>query len=129
MGELKDLAPSLELCKLIPAEEFANSALVWRVVRNTVTGERLWDDVFPRECGRCGDCEECEYPAVGRVIASAPTLQEILSALPACNCYRLDKEWTVWFGDESALANYKSSNPTIAALRMWLEQKGIEYEK
>ena len=30
MSELKDIVPPLELCKLIPAGAFEDSALVWR---------------------------------------------------------------------------------------------------
>lgn len=131
MSNLTDLVPPPDLCKMIPAGEFSDSALVWRVVRNTVTGERLWDDVFPRECGRCGDGEECNYPAVGRVIAGAPTMQEIMAKLGQdyikvgvnfrCHwiCYVTDH-----YGDE--IAEIDNENPATAALKLWLKLKGIE---
>ena len=134
MGELKDIVPPPELCKLIPDGEFSNSALVWRVVRNTTTGERLWDDVFPRDCGQCGDGDEGNYPAAGHVIASAPTLKEVMAELGQdyikvgvdFRCY-----WICYvtdhYGDE--IAETDNGNPATAALKLWLKLKGIEYVK
>lgn len=46
MSKLESLVPPLELCKLIPAGEFADSAFIWD--KTTIIG--FWD-------GEDGNCE------------------------------------------------------------------------
>jgi hypothetical protein len=58
----------------------------------------------------------------------APTLQEIMAELPACDCYRFtDKnKWTVLLVNSPVDDGVKSDSPATAAMRLWLKLKGIE---
>lgn len=85
-SNLKSIVPPLELCKQIPAGEFEDSALVW-----------VYDDVVGFLC-RTSGCEqihkkewqlEHNHPRKiairrksGHEIYPAPTLEEIILALP-----------------------------------------------
>ena len=119
MLNLKDLVPPFELCRKIPAGEFAESALVWHsgdyfksYVEERCEGdvERRWLGIFP-----------------------APTLAEIMDALyeqmdfvgaklkdGVCQvgCFRDD--------DDEAKVVLHATNPATAALRLWMQVKGLE---
>lgn len=120
MSSLQDLVPPVELCKLIPKGSFSKSTLYWAELAG------VGMDVFPRECGRCPSFDVCGKDAI-----PAPTLQEIMSELPACDCYRFsDKnEWTVLLANGPADDGVKSDSPATAALKLWLKLKGIEDEQ
>lgn len=111
MMELNDIVPPLELCKLIPAGEFADSALVW--FSNYHFGG--WHIEKRGLAEALTDNYEL-YPA--------PTLQEILKELD---------EFEVWgnnISDEhtvvSEFVQYEDENTATAALKVWLKLKGIE---
>lgn len=127
--KLEELVPKIELCKLIPDGEFADSALVWRIVRGKYSGERVLDDVFPRECGRCGTMDS------GSILAPAPTLLEIMVEIDNLGgwcptAYRLQNSWTVDYqednedGMKDVVEQSDLDNPATAALKLWLELKG-----
>lgn len=102
-SKLESIVPGLELCKLIPAGAFADSALVWVIAGSKAA-------IYPRPQALDGD----DIPA--------PTLAEILAALPngvqvrmrtggngrrAYQVYHYSfAEWT--------------TNPAAAALRLWM---------
>ena len=114
MSNLKDLVPPLELCKLISAGEFAESAALWVFFPKS-------DKKFYLYIREDLDWSKAEtYPA--------PTLQEIMAELPACDCYRFsDKnEWTVLLVNGPVDDGVKSDSPATAALKVWLKLKGIE---
>lgn len=114
MSELKDLVPPLDLCKQIPAGAFDDSALVWMETR---TGS----------CGVQARITSEEVPA--------PTLQEIMLALPAYNedeirlcCISdfpedgekmvLGEAWSVGYTEAGKKTD---KNPATAALKLWLD--------
>ena len=128
--KLEDLVPPPELCKQIPEGAFADSALVW--YRATISGDYV---VLPRL-----------YKNVdaARTVAPAPTLAEILEALPTSitgekNCrfylrlfdFRLVPKgyWQVGYAHVGlgrvilAKGQHKCSptNPATAALELWME--------
>lgn len=72
MSSLQDLVPPLDLCKLIPAGEFADSAFVWLEVEILDENKKEWGVINATK--PILGCHNPKHPA--------PTLQEILAALP-----------------------------------------------
>lgn len=136
MSNLTDLVPPLELCKKIPAGEFADSALVcWDNKGEIAVGLRdkygEFDIFFP------------VYPA--------PTTDEILDAcnnIPGVMAITFWYQAEMWIADcaynrtekpdEKFLHDEDFDNidaivgagktPATAALKVWLKMKGIENE-
>lgn len=124
MKELEKLVPPLELCKLIPEGEFADSVFIWTVFYgcHPILTER-----------RKGFADLADaYPA--------PTLQEIMAALPpygkneqilACcvpdwadfDARVFGEHWRVGYTGDCSI---NDKNPATAALKLWLKLKGIE---
>lgn len=71
MSDLTDLVPPLELCKLIPTGEFADSALMWLEVDIPQGDKTGWQVIPSYKIFRT--CHNPKYPA--------PTLQEIMEAI------------------------------------------------
>lgn len=111
MNNLESIVPPLELCKKIPAGKFEDSALVWE--EDSCVFGKLPPHVISRK--------ENTYHTI---LAPAPTLAEILAALPACTCYRLGKTWTVALCNDTLDNGIKSRRAATAALRLWLEVEG-----
>ena len=127
MHRPEDLVPPLELCKLIPAGEFENSALMWIEVEIPQENKKEW-----RVVNATKPILACHNPK-----HAAPTLEEILEELRKnqedvflkwsetaynawlVNAYTHDKE------------DYQDHNRSAvtAALTVWLKMKGIEYGK
>ena len=117
----ESIVASLELCKLIPAGEFEDSALVW-----------VYDDVVGFLC-RTSGCEqihkkewqlEHNHPRkiairrkCGQEIYPAPTLAEILESIG---------EVETWDTMTMTRITNGKQNLTTNALKRWLEVKGIE---
>lgn len=129
MNNIQDLVPPLELCQKIPAGEFANSALYWA----GMIGLKI-TDVFPKECGNCKNfniiAEEC-------AVCPAPTLEEIMLEIEKAGgwcptAYRLNDQWTVDYQEDNedgmndVVEQTDPDNPATAALKLWLNLKGIE---
>lgn len=121
MSKLETLVPPLELCKKIPAGEFEDSAFCW--IDKGCTCVLPVDVMFP---ARPPFIELRRYTIQGDEIP-CPTLQEIMVALPPCTCYRLTDDWRVGLINDYYFSGIKSTNPTTAALKLWLKLKGIEY--
>ena len=131
---LEKIVASLELCKLIPAGEFEDSALVW-----------VYDDVVGFLC-RTSGCEqihkkewqlEHNHPRkiairrkCGQEIYPAPTLAEIRRELRNLSVNVMDGAITVSCRidpDETLYEPAGDDNEvTSTALRLWLKLKGIE---
>ena len=131
---LEKIVASLELCKLIPAGEFEDTALVW-----------VYDDVIGFLC-RTSGCEqihkkewqlEHNHPRkiairrkCGKKIYPAPTLEEIWRELRNLSVNVMDGAITVSCRidpDETLYETAGDDNEmTSAALRLWLKLKGIE---
>lgn len=135
---LEKIVASLELCKLIPAGEFEDTALVW-----------VYDDVVGFLC-RTSGCEqihkkewqlEHNHPRkiairrkCGQEIYPAPTLEEILRALPARDRNDNKLKISPHHPGDSLAVGYTWQNLEIdrnlaaAALRLWFKVKGIQCE-
>ena len=118
----EDLTPPLELCKIIPANEFDESIFVWVPELPYAPGFNGPKTVLPR----CVAIED-------NIIAPAPTLQEILESMGYnlqdtisihCNPY-LAAEITCLDNDLEE-ATEKGEELAEAALRMWLRLNGAE---
>lgn len=129
MSNLKDLVPSVELCKLIPSGEFVESALMWIEVEIPQENEKEWRIV--NRTRPIEFCHNLKYPA--------PTLQEILLEIEKAGgwcptAYRLNVYWTVDCQDDKedimndVMEQTDPDNPATAALHLWLKLKGIKYE-
>lgn len=116
MKNLDDLVPPLDLCKRIPAGEFADSAFCWIDVGHTCV---LPIDVIPPE--RHPFIELRRYTIQGDEIP-APTLAEILEKLPSHYKVRMkysrDEKlvFSVFAGEEIE----RDMNAASAALKVWL---------
>ena len=122
MSKLENLVPPLELCKRIPEGSFEDSALVWGNPKGWYPC--LFPDVVSRDC--------CDDPS--KVIAPAPTLAEILQALPRRNADLLpvcvtpeltttdpDGFTDAWACGYRKIDPFVDPRPEVAALRLWLE--------
>lgn len=122
MSKLKELVPPLELCKQIPDGAFDDSALVWlQQYEGNKRHPALWAVV------------ERESTVEGEEIYPAPTLKEILKALPSQNrdklplCITPDfpDDGPGEFGDAWACGYRKygciiETAPETAALKLWM---------
>ena len=124
MIKLDELVPPLDLCQRIPPEAFADSALVRARI---FTGHIV---VVPREAAIENDWD---------ILCSAPTLKEILKALPSQNrdklplCITPDfpDDGPGEFGDAWACGYRKygciiETAPETAALKLWLSLNAKE---
>lgn len=115
MSNLTDLVPPLELCKLIPKGEFADSAFVWVVNGDYQPKFQIVD--------------KRKYPFIpedGATLYPAPTLQEIQASMPHCSCRHDHLGWTVVSFYVNGIRPEFEENPATAALKLWLKSKGIE---
>ncbi|HJH05436.1 MAG TPA: hypothetical protein K8W19_15625 [Victivallis vadensis] len=106
MSELKDIVPTLGLCKLIPAGEFEESVLVW-----TAHGVRSVEEL--------SRLEFCKNLPIRKMTFPAPTLEEALDALADLGASFCDAGMSIgnnWY-------DYPIS--AEEALRLWLKVKGI----
>ena len=120
MSKLTDLVPPLELCRMIPAGEFEDSALIWV---NAMDNQ-------PKVICRPWDKKSTAAPA--------PTLQDILAELPHDDAYndlmlsysaKVDKftGWHIYYSGDRKRHCY-NKNAATAALKLWLKLKGIKNE-
>lgn len=114
MSKLEKIVASLELCKLIPAGEFNDTALVWK-----------YDRICGFICLVPGHPDETARLRNDGMIYPAPTAEEIMEKLdePLLWC-RDDGIWRCSCNSLVLLENGK--NASAAALRLWLRVKGIE---
>lgn len=107
---LEKIVASLELCKLIPAGEFNDTALVWR-----------YDRICGFICLVPGHPEETARLRNDGMIFPAPTAEEIMEKLDEPVLWRSDN------GKWRCLCNHvlaqKRENASEAALRLWLRVK------
>jgi hypothetical protein len=126
--KLEELVPPLELCKLIPAGSFEDCALVWIEVEIPQENKKEWRVVAANKIFRT--CHNPKYPA--------PTLEEIMEALPHDDAYndlligyseKVDKltGWHIYYNGNRKRHCYDKRAVT-AALKLWLKLKGIEDE-
>lgn len=110
---LEKIVAGLELCKLIPAGEFEDTALVWR-----------YDRICGFICLVPGHPDETAKLRNGGMIYPAPTVEEIMEKLDEPVLWRSDN------GKWRCLCNHvlaqKRENASEAALRLWLRVKRIE---
>ena len=119
MSDLTDLVPPLELCKLIPAGEFADSALVWRVPNSSFPLEDEFYEIHRRD--------KCESWMKDKQIP-APTLQEIMAEIAFAQVSIIaNKSFVIHprFG-KNRYVRCSGNNGATAALKLWLKMKGIE---
>ncbi len=138
---LEKIVASLDLCKLIPAGKFEDSALVWHYT--DVVGflcrtsgceqihEKQWQivDNHPRKIAIRRKHGDEIYPAltlaeIFRVLPETIDTPEdeffVLSLMPVVD----DEEDMFWIGYNNT--NEEDANPATAALRLWLKLKEIE---
>lgn len=117
MSNLETIVPPLELCKKIPAGEFADSALVWRVPNCSFPLEDEFYEIHQRD--------KCESWMKDKQIP-APTLQEIMEELTELqDAFRVghDGEKNKW---KVACSDYED-NAATAAIKAYFMEKGIEH--
>lgn len=123
---LEKIVASLELCKLIPAGEFEDSALVWRErIGNFSRDNRVKIRVKEDISYKVESAEVNYFPA--------PTLAEIRRELRNLSVNVIDGAITVScrIDPEKTLSETArdDNDVTAAALRLWLMVKGIEVNR
>ena len=121
MSKLESSVPPLELCKLIPAGEFEDSALVWLY---WAKDESSFGNVVPRILK---DQFSSILPGLGAVLKAevpAPTLAEIRRELRNLSVNVIDGVITVSCRinpEDTIFETARDDNDvTAAALRLWL---------
>ena len=116
--EVESIVPNFDLCKLIPAGEFADSALVWRerignFSRDVYLKFRASDDIYYKV-----ESAEVNY-------FPAPTAGEIMAKLDTPSLWNRGTDKWYCICKEHVMVG-KGENASEAALRVWLRVKGIE---
>lgn len=113
---LEKIVASLELCKLIPAGEFEDTALVWETYYSKYSIKPV---VIDRKTSESTPHEFVEnvYPA--------PTLSEILGKIPDCAEVIRMKEHNHCMR-ATGLPHVHDSSLANCAIRLWLKLKGVE---
>lgn len=114
MSNLESIVPPLELCRMIPAGEFEDSALVWDIHGKF---DKWHVEKRVKRSVRFGDYGRMYSPHAD---ISAPTLEEILDALADLGADFLMREFQI--GNKS----YYYPTGVEDALRLWFKVKGIE---
>lgn len=140
MSKLESLVPPLDLCKLIPAGEFEDSAFIW----DKTTSIGFWDgeDKDGNHIGGFGKIPHKNYRLrqnysertrkhikdqdIELDVFPAPTLEEIMVAMPYCQIYRRKNGSFVGCYDTRWDQKVSGETGSVAALKMWLKLKGIE---
>ena len=121
--DLEKIVASLELCKLIPAGEFEDTALVWRERIGNISRDNWVKFRAPEDISYKVESAEVNY-------FPAPTLAEIRRELRNLSVNVIDGAITVSCRidpDETLYEPAGDDNEvTSAALRLWLKLKGIE---
>ena len=121
---LEKIVASLELCKLIPAGEFNDTALVWDIHGKF---DKWHVEKRVNRSVRFGDYGIMSPPHAD---ISAPTLAEIWRELRNLSVNVIDGAITVSCRIDPDETLYEAAGDdnevTSAALRLWLRVKGIE---
>ena len=131
MSNLESIVPPVELCKLIPAGEFEDTALVWDIHGKF---DKWHVEKRVKRSVRFGDYGVTSPPHAD---IPAPTLEEIINELPdEYNDGRLDigtdyLEYITYdeFLVDDAYFCSEQDGFAAAAIRLWFKVKGIEVEK
>ena len=128
---LEKIVAGLELCKLIPAGEFDDTALVWIFDHQSARKsypETAKDDIFffVEDRNFATDVMDTVKWAVNRPpMYSATTAEEIMKKLDAPGLWRgSDGKWRCFCKDH--MSAQKGGTIADAVLRLWLRVKGIE---
>ena len=120
MSKLENIVPPLELCKLIPAGEFEDSALVWRERIGYISSSVGLKFREPEDISYKVESVKVNY-------FPAPTTWEIMMKLNSPSLWRgLTGRWYCMCREHVMVEG--GENASEAALRMWLRVKGIEVE-
>ncbi|MGN0872455.1 MAG: hypothetical protein ACI4UV_14820 [Victivallales bacterium] len=115
---IEKIVASLELCKLIPAGEFEDTALVWRERIGNISRDDWVKFRAPEDISYKVESAEVNY-------FPAPTAEEIMEKLDAPGLWRgSDGKWRCFCKDH--MSAQKGGTIADAVLRLWLKLKGIE---
>lgn len=128
---IEKLVADRELCEQIPADEFLDAAFCWHYteVSGFVCGNgckqfsgKQW------QLERSTSGKIIRYRQRGEVIFPAPTLKEILSAIPLGEvgifcCYFGDDDWGIGDCEHDLYVKngYEAKSPESSALKWWLK--------
>jgi hypothetical protein len=130
MSKLTDLVPPLELCKLIPEGEFAESLCIW------VNGLSNQPKVILRPWDK--KCIACPAPTTDEILDKCKDIQRVLNPTlwwqgtwkADCAINNSDKLIEECLEDadfnDLDIVETQDDNAATAALRLWLKLKGIE---
>lgn len=132
---IEHLVPPVELCRMIPADNFLDTAFCWHFtevsgfVCRTSGCEQVSGKQWMLERSTSGKI--VRYRQRGEQIFPAPTLKEILSAIPIGEvgifcCYSGDGDWSIGDCEHDLYVKngYEGKSPEASALKWWLKLKG-----
>lgn len=143
MSKLEDLVPPLELCKLIPVGEFRDSEYSYAYKKWIEKPKELYGEtiistthIVRSADGFSPDHEKNPSPEFWEFIHTffptchvckahypAPTLQEIMAAMPYCRVYKKTSGIFIAVHNKTRIAHMDGAT---AALKLWLKLKGVE---
>lgn len=137
MSNLKDLVPPIELCKLIPAGEFEDSAALWVFFPKSDKKFHL----YVREDIDWSKAETYPAPTTDEILDKCKDTQRVLNPTlwwqgtwkADCAINKSDKLIEECLEDadfnDLAIVEVQGDKPATAALKLWLKLKGIENEQ
>ena len=122
---IEKLVADRELCEQIPADDFLDTAFCWHYTKVKMSsyrqiGYKEW--VLERSTRD----KIIQARKMGEHIFPAPTLQEIMAAMPYCRVYKKTTATFIAVHEKTRFAINK--NGAEAALKLWMELKGVENE-
>lgn len=124
--KLEELVPPLELCKLIPKGEFEDSAFLCEAAVDMYTGETIDIRIIPRPVRITSNPFVWHEMAREFHLFAAPTLEEIMATMQFCRVYKKTQGFFIAVKEKDREV---SRNGATAALKLWLELKGINAQK
>lgn len=125
---LEKLVADRELCEQIPADDFLDAAFCWHYteVAGFICGNgckqfsgKQW------QLERSNSSKITRYRQRGEQIYPAPTLEEVMAAMPYCRVYKKTTGFYVAVKEQERKPSFSGAT---AALKLWLELKGVENE-
>jgi hypothetical protein len=126
--KLEKLVADRELCEQIPADDFLDAAFCWHYteVAGFICGngcKQFSGKQWVLERSTSGKIVRARQR--GEQIFPAPMLEEVMAAIPYCRVYKKTAGFYVAVKEQDRKPSFSGAT---AALKLWLEEKGVENE-
>lgn len=124
---IEKLVADRELCEQIPAGDFLDAAFCWHYteVRGFVCRTSGCEQFSGKQwqLERFTSSKIVRYRQRGEVIYPAPMLEEIMAAMPHCRVYKKTAGMFIAVHEKTRVCHMDAAT---AALKLWMEVKGVE---